>query len=45
MLLFSLLMACDSGSPATPSPLSASTPNTVQLVYSGNVHGEIEPCG
>ena len=45
MLLFSLLMACDSGSPATPSPLSASTPNTVQLVYSGNVRGEIEPCG
>ena len=45
MLFLSLLMACESSVPSSKSPLVASAPNAMQVVYSGNVHGEIEPCG
>jgi hypothetical protein len=42
--LLSLLLACDGLTETAPVP-SAVAPGTLQLVYSGNVHGEIEPCG
>ena len=45
MLLLSLLLACDPATPESTSSLAASAPDTLQLVYSGNVHGEIESCG
>jgi|GEM_PF-5630518 len=43
MFLLGLLLACDA-TDVVDTP-AISTPNTLQLVYSGNVHGEIEPCG
>ena len=45
MPLLLLLMACDSVTTESTIGQVASTVGTVQLVYSGNVHGEIEPCG
>ncbi len=42
--LLSLLLACDGLTETSPVP-PVVAPGTLQLVYSGNVHGEIEPCG
>ena len=39
-------MGCDGESPQEPAPPTASTPaGSLQLVYSNNLDGEIEPCG
>jgi len=44
-----MMMACD-GAPEPSGPAGASIPSdqesaTLRLVYTGGVHGEIEPCG
>ena len=40
MIPLLLLLACGKGSPP-----EASVPRAFTLVYSGNLDGEIEPCG
>ena len=42
-ILLGLLVACSSGSVTEVRSPDGSGP--IRLLYTGNVHGEIEPCG
>ncbi|MCB9745246.1 MAG: hypothetical protein H6741_12320 [Alphaproteobacteria bacterium] len=42
-----LALACTGGdaTPPEPSPGRATPESSISIVYTNNVHGEIEPCG